>query len=879
MTTTHQATDESLPSGTITFFFTDVEGSTRMVQALGDAWVGVLERHDAILAEAVENNGGFPIKTEGDSLFAVFSNAPSAVNAAAEAQRRLAAETWPEGQPVRVRMGVHTGQAALVGSDYVGLEVHRAARISDAAHGGQIVVSDSTAVLVQRELRDGLSITDLGKHRLKDLSEPEALFQVTVAGLQKEFPELRTLDAIPNNLPAQVTSFVGREEELATAIDLLDRTRVLTLTGPGGTGKTRLSLQLAADVGHQFDDGVFFVGLSPVTKAEVVPSAILNSLGLSASSGDESPEERLLDQVRSKSVLLVLDNFEQLLDAAPLVASLVRASPRSKFVVTSRAPLRISGEQELPVPPLATADTSSLEDALEMESVQLLIDRAMAIRPDFAVTKDNLSAVLDLVRRLDGLPLAIELVVPRLRLAPIETIVERLDARMLSSGSVDLPERQQTISNAIEWGYDLLSPDVQTLFCRLGVFSGGARLDEIETLCARWDLGSDLFDGLETLVDQSLIGSLAFDGMPRFRMLHVIREFALDRLEATTEAAETHRAHLEVFLDLTERTAPEFLKKDRNLWLDVLETEHDNIRTAIQWGLTNGEVDLVLRLVAAAWRFWQARGHLHEAQRLLEEVLALSGGEDRYRAKAIEALGGINWWRGQMDQAFARYEEALEMQRHLDDERELANAIYNFGLVFGFHLKDQPRALELLGEAREIYVRLDDADGLGDIAWGMGNVFIGGGDYEQALPLFTEATKHYRVAGNEFGLGWSAFETGALMSRTGKPDDAWPYLSDALSLFASHHDVSGVVLTGSELAGVALHMGDSARAYRLAGMVGALRAKSGTDLVEIAFNIIEGLEPATLQALKGEDLAAYTSGMEADFEDIVDYALAGPIDG
>ncbi len=879
MTATNKATDESLPSGTVTFFFTDVEGSTRLVQALGDAWVGVLQRHKAILAEAVEDNGGFPIKTEGDSLFAVFSNAPSAINAAAEAQRGLAVETWPEGQPVRVRMGVHTGQAALVGSDYVGLEVHRAARISDSAHGGQIVVSDSTAVLVQRELSDGLSITDLGKHRLKDLSEPEALFQLTVAGLQEEFPELRTLDAIPNNLPAQVTSFVGREKELATAVDLLDRTRVLTLTGPGGTGKTRLSLQLAAEVGHLFDDGVFFVGLSPVSKAEVVPSAILNSLGLSASSGDEGPEERLLDQVRSKSVLLVLDNFEQLLDAAPLVASLVRASPRSKLVVTSRAPLRISGEQEMPVPPLTTSDTSSLEEALEMEGVQLLVERAMAVRPDFVVTEDNLSAVLELVRRLDGLPLAIELVAPRLRLLPIESIVDRLDARMLSSGSVDLPERQQTISNAIEWGYDLLSPGVQTLFSRLAVFSGGARLEEIEALCASWDLGVELLEGLEILVDQSLIGSLASDGMPRFRMLHVIREFALDRLEATIEAADTHRAHLQVFVDLTERTAPEFLKKDRNLWLDVLEAEHDNIRAAIEWGVTHGEVDLVLQLVAAAWRFWQARGHLHEAQRLLEEALALSGGEDRYRAKAVEALGGINWWRGEMDQAFALYKEALEMQRHLGDERELANAIYNFGLVVGFHLEDQPRALELLGEAREIYERIDDSDGLGDIAWGMGNVFIGGGDYEQALPLFTEATKHYRLAGNEFGLGWSAFETGALMSRTGRPDDAWPYLSDALSLFASHHDVSGVVLTGSELAGVALHMGDAARAYRLAGMVGALRAKSGTDLVEIAFNIIEGLEPATLQTLEGEDHVAYTSGMEADFDEIVDYALAGPIDG
>lgn len=865
----------ALPTGTVSFLFTDIEGSTRLVESLGGSWVEVLGRHNTILGRAVAEASGSLIGSEGDSLFAVFFDASAAVAAAVGGQLGIASEPWPRNHEVRVRMGIHTGEATLVGRDYVGLDVHRASRIADAAHGGQIVVSESTAVSVETQLPEGASLLDLGKYRLRDLSQPEALFQVTVDGLTHEFPPLRTLDFIPNNLPPQLTSFVGRDTELATALELLHATRVLTLIGPGGTGKTRLSLQIAAEAGDRFDDGVFFVGLSPVSDVEVVPSAILAALGLSGSSREQTPEARLLNELQSKSLLLVLDNFEQLLEAAPLVSRMVASSPRSQFVVTSRAPLQISGEQQLPVPPLGTAVAATVDEALAIEGVQLLVDRAMSVRPEFSVTNENVAAVVQLVTMLDGLPLAIELVASRLRLLPVETVLDRLDSKMLSSGSVDAPPRQQTITNAISWSYELLDPAQQRLFARLSVFSGGARLDEIEAMCADWGVGIDVIDGLETLANQSLLASVTASSSPRFRMLHVIREFAMDRLAETDEASATHEAHLRVYTELVEQAAPQLLGEDRVHWFDLLDADHDNLRTALEWGVANKRTDLVLRLAASSWRFWQARGHLHEAQRRLEQALSMPEGDDQYRAKALEALGGVHWWRGELDRCLVLYEEALVMQRALGDERELANALYNYGLAVGFYLNEFDRSREILTEARGIYEALYDEDGLGDVAWGMGNTHLAQND-PTALDDFKRAVGHYRKSGNEFGEGWSAFEVGAYYERNGSYKQAWPYLSEAMQLFGSHKDVSGVVMVGSEMASLALGLGDRSRAYRLAGMVDTLRISSGTDLVGFGFNIREGLEPETLQDLKGRDLASFEDGRRADYTRLVEYALTGP---
>ena len=876
-------TRPTLPTGTVTFLFTDIEGSTRLVQALDEGWVAVLEAHNDLVGKAISDHDGVVVKTEGDSFFAVFPAAIDAVRASVAAQHSLMDHHWPEHGVVRCRMGVHTGLGALGGSDYVGIDVHRAARIADSAHGGQIVLSEPTAVLVERHLPGALALRDLGKHRLKDLSEPEAIFQVVTEGLQGEFPLLRTLDAIPNNLPRLLTSFVGRERELAEAVRLLESSRILTLTGPGGTGKTRLALQVAADLSADFPDGVFFVDLAPVGNIELVPSRILEALGIQASTREESPDMRLTSQLADKSLLMVLDNFEQLLDAAPLVVDVVRASLRTKVLVTSRAPLRISGEQEMPVPPLTIADAASGLSVLQRsEAVLLFADRAMAVRPDFRVTEANAPVVAALVQRLDGLPLAIELVASRLRLLPVEQILARLDASMLSGGSVDLPQRQRTIQNAISWSHDLLAEPERRLFARFSVFAGGARLEEVEAVCRPADeLGGDMINTLSTLVDHSLVRRFDSDGHPRLRMLHVIQEYAADRLRETGEMPDLRRRHLEAYTEYVESAAPELLRRNRKEWLDLLEQDHDNIRAALDWAVEVDEPDLAFRLAAAAWRLWQARGHLHEARRRLNGVLALDGGEPRNRAQALEALGGILWWQADMESVSEVYRETLELQRELGDPREIANALYNYSLpmVFGV-LQDAKGSHAALDEAEKLYRELGDVGGLGDVEWGRGNVVAyTDGDLPRAIEHMKKSIQYYEQIGNEFGMGWGLFEVGDLSRRVGDYEQAWQYLDRGLRLFADHGDVSGVVLLLAGAAGLASELGDKERALRLAGAFHGLRITSGTEIVRSEINRIEGLEFETLEDLSGEEAIPYREGRAMSMESAVAYALTGPTDG
>ncbi|HEY7469906.1 MAG TPA: adenylate/guanylate cyclase domain-containing protein, partial [Acidimicrobiia bacterium] len=868
---------------TVTFLFTDIEGSTRMVQALGDAWVGVLEAHNRVIGGAITANSGVVVKTEGDSFFAVFASALDALRAALHAQHGLIAHPWPADGVVRSRMGLHTGLGVLGGSDYVGLDVHRAARIADAAHGGQIVLSEPTAILVERHLPENVDLRDLGKHRLKDLSDPEAIFQIVAPGLQIEFPLLRTLDAIPNNLPKQLTSFVGRERELEEALRLLESSRILTLTGPGGTGKTRLSLQVAAEAAADFPDGVFFVDLAPVTDVEVVPSRVLETLGMPASTRDESPVMRLTSQLSDKGLLLVLDNFEQLLDAAPVVADMLRAAPRTKAIVTSRAPLRIGGEQEMPVPPLGLQGLGPAvvnEDLMESEAVRLFADRAMAVRPDFHLTAANAPIVGELVRRLDGLPLAIELVASRLRLLPVEQILDRLDARMLGSGSVDLPERQRTIENAISWSFDLLSGTEQMLFARFSVFSGGARLDEVEQVCGPdEELGGDLLDTLSKLVDHSLIQRIDPEGHPRLHMLLVIREHAMGKLEQSAEADEIRLRHATAYTEFVEQASPELLRKDRKEWLDLVEEEHDNIRAALDWAKASGQIDLALRLCAASWRFWQARGHLHEARRLVEGVLACEGGDPRFRARALEAWGGLLWWLGEGEKVLDVYREALDVERELGDPKQIANALYNYSLALVFGSNPSEQALAALDEAEELYRGLGDIGGLGDVEWAKGNaIAFLLGDYEQSSIHWQRSIDYYRRAGNEFGLGWGLYEVGAIARRLNDNAAAWQAHTQGLSLFAGHRDVTGVVMFISLAAGIAINLGDLGRAHRLAGAFHSLRLSSGTEIVRNDLNRIEGLEFEVMEALSGEEAIPYREGRAMGFDQAVQYALAGPTD-
>jgi predicted ATPase len=657
---------------------------------------------------------------------------------------------------------------------------------------------------------------------------------------------------------------------------LLEATRVLTLTGPGGTGKTRLALQVGAELGATFRSGVFFVDLAPVSDVDVVPTQVLNSLGLQAPIGTRSPTDALLEHLGDKEVLLILDNFEQIIGAAPLVAELARISSRSKFVVTSRGPLHISGEQEMPVRPLEVPD-GSVESLLDVDAARLFVERAMAVRPDFELTPANAAAVAELVRRLDGLPLAIELVAPQVRLLPVGTIVERLGNRILSSGAVDLPERQRTITAAIDWSHDLLDEPHRTLFWRLSVFSGGGGIEEVEQVCGG-DGSSDVLEGLGVLLDQSLIFPVASEGRSRIRMLQVIRQYAAERLAESGEAESIKGRHLEVCTALAEEMAANVLGHDRKLHLDRIAADHDNVRAADDWAVEAGDSERALRLTAAMWRFWQARGHLLEARRRLEAALAMPGGTLASRAKATEALGGVLWWQGGVHECLATYRRALEMQRQVGDPGEIANALYNMALAVDFASPQGgtgvAESVAMLDEAEEIYRRLGDVGGLGDVAWGRGNAYLIDRDFAKAVEPFEASVDYYEQAGNEFGRGWGLYELGFVAIRRGDLEAAGRYFHDGLSLFAAHHDESAAVMFVAGLAGLAQEQGDEEEKLRLAGAFHSMRITTGTDLVTYTINLPRGLEYETMEALTGEHAEWYRQGKAMGYDEAVAYALA-----
>jgi predicted ATPase/class 3 adenylate cyclase len=579
----------SPPTGTLTFLFTDIEGSTKMWEHNAPAMQASLTRHDELLRLAIEEHGGYLFKTVGDAFCCAFPTAPDALEAALEAQRLLLKERWGESTTLRVRMALHIGAAEERDGDYFGPPVNRVARLLSAAHGGQVLLSLPTHEMVRDQLPAGMSLTDLGEHRLKDLFRPERVFQLSAPELQSEFPPLRTLDAYRNNLPLQPTPLIGREKEVSEVCDLLrgDETRLLTLTGPGGTGKTRLALQAAADLLDDFSDGAFLVPLATLTEAELLLPTVAETLGV-RESGEQPLDESLKDYLSERRVLLVLDNFEQVLGAAPTVTELLAGAPGLKVLATSRAPLGLYGEKEYAVPPLSVPDVRHLPDLKTLsqyEAVRLFIERAKSAKADFEVTDDSAPAVAEICVRLDGLPLAIELAAARIKMLPPRAMLHRLGSRLklLTGGARDLPERQRTLRGTIEWSHALLDEGERTLFGRLAVFSGGRTLEAIEAICdAEGDLPVDAFDGISSLVDKSLLRQEEGPGgEPRFVMLETVHEFAREKLRQSAEAEQIKRVHAEYFLTVAEEAFPELRGPHQLEWLERLEAEHDNMRAAL----------------------------------------------------------------------------------------------------------------------------------------------------------------------------------------------------------------------------------------------------------------------------------------------------------
>jgi predicted ATPase/class 3 adenylate cyclase len=823
-----------LPTGTLTFLFSDIEGSTRLVTALGPAFGPLLERHQALLRGAFQAAGGVEIATEGDSFFVVFRSAASAVAAAAAAQRVLAAEPWPAAAgTVRVRMGLHTGEGTPGGDNYVGIDVHRAARIAAAAHGGQVLISESTRTLVAGSLPADLRLTDLGTFRLKDLEQPERLVQLVVPDLAADFPPPRTLET-PSNLPTQMTTFVGRRREADEVADLVRRSRLVTLTGPGGTGKTRLSLQVAAAVRDEFSGGAFFVDLSPISDPALIPTTIASALGL-----QEQPNRPVLESLkahlRDLRLLLVVDNFEQVQAGAPLIGQLLEAAPQLGIIVTSREVLHLRGEQEYPVPPLGMPDLTRLpplEALSQYDAVALFIQRARGVRPDFAVDNDNAPAVAAICARLDGLPLAIELAAARVKLFAPSAILARLEQTLafLTSAARDLPERQRTLRGAIDWSHDLLDATERILFRRLGIFVGGLTADDAQAVCdPDGELGIDMLDGLASFVDKSLVTQAVGDaGEPRFVMLETIREYAGERLKASEDAEPTRRRHEDLFAGLADRAAGELLGPNANAWLDRLDADQDNLRAALQHAADDRRVELTLSMGGALWRYWQRRGHLAEGRAVLEELLGREGfsAPTRPRSRALAGLGGVTYWQGDMAAAGRAYDEGLAIQRTLDDPSGLAEALYNAGFVAAV-ASEFETARAMYDESLGILTRIGDQPGVLRLSEAISFLLFHQGEFVEARAIQEGNIRALREAGEMVRVAIGSGLVSLLRARDGEVAAARAIQVEAINTFRAAGDTQSLVRTLIMAAAVAVVEGDLERAATLSGAGDLLREPLG----------------------------------------------------
>ena len=857
----------SLPIGTVTFLFTDIEGSTRLLQALGADYQDVLERHAAIVRRALAQHDGVEVSTEGDAFFAVFRSVAGAVAAAVSAQRALAQEHWPGGHRVRVRMGLHTGEGRLGGDSYVGLDVHRASRIAAAGHGGQVLLSAASRVLVETKLPEGVTFRDLGAHRLKDLDQPEHLVQLNIAGLDQQFPPIRSLET-PSNLPAELTSFVGRQREVDEASKLLATTRLLTLTGPGGTGKTRLAIRVAAGLSSIFGDGVFFVDLSSLTDPALVGATVARTFGLS-DQADRPIIELLKEYLESREILLVLDNFEHLLAAGEVVQELLAAAPRLKVLVTSRSTLYLYGEQEFAVPPLALPDPRAPADLARLsqyEAVALFIERARAARPAFSITNESAQAVAEICVRLDGLPLAIELAASRIRMLEPTEILARLQQHLsvLSTGASNLPARHRTLRGAIDWSYQLLNPAEQTLFARLAIFAGGCTREAGDAVCnPSAELGLDTIDGIAALVDHSLVRQTADGRESRFGMLETIREYGHDRLAANDGLDAIGRRHLRYFKDLAAMGERHFVGPEQAGWLDRFEREHDNVRGALRRAIDTDEADDGLQLAAALWRFWYQRGYLREGTAWLKELIGLRPDvASAARAKAYVALGGLAYWLSDAVTAQAAFESAVRLYRELRDRDGEAEAMYNLAFVPVMH-RDLDASVGLFQESLALARDVGRADLIAKSEHALGIALRQAGDVQTGLPLLERAVAFFRKGDDRHQLVWGLGEMAIAYHMLGQRQEAWAAYRETLDLVTEARNLPGIAASLELIAMFESSEGRHVEAARMAAAAAALREETGAtgqlmssaqvDVTQVARGVI-GEEAVELALADGRGL-------------------------
>ncbi len=829
------------PTGIITLLFTDIEASTRLVQLLGERYQDLLAEHHAILRQAIGAWDGLVVDTQGDAFFAVFAHAQDALAAAIASQRALAQHSWPAGLHVRVRMGLHTGEPAMTNDGYyVGLDIHRAARVCTAGHGGQVLLTQATCNLVLADLPFGISLRDLGNHRLKDLDRPERLYQIIIPELPSDFPAPRSLELFVHNLPLPLTSFIGREKESQEINRWLGHYRLVTLTGPGGTGKTRLAIRVASDLVNSFSDGVRFVELAPVADPALLPQTVAGVLGLREEPGN-SILKTLSDHLRHKTMLLVLDNCEHLVDAAANLAHhLLTHCSQLKILASSREALSVTGERAYAVPTLSMPPTGSrhllpLETLTQYEAVRLFIERAESVLPGFVVTKGNAPAIAHICYRLDGIPLAIELAAARVKTLPINLIADRLDDRfrLLAGNNQRAVPRQKTLRALIDWSYDLLSEQERILFQRLSVFVGGWSLESAESVVADETLfpAEEVLDGLDRLVNKSLIILIQEqDKTPRYLFLDTIRQYAREKLIESGEMDIIREQHLTYFLHKAQEAEPQLKGRGQILWWHWLERELDNLRAAMQWAeqqehsnspwlpQEHQRTERGVQLAGALWWFWFLNGYLNEAinwlHSFLDRINQEGGNLSLAYCQTVWRASCLNYFAHRWHQATHLAEQAIPLCEHYGEFDGQAIAYFVLGNVARSQ-QNYARAEQLYRQSYTLFQQTGNEWGIALVLnlWGWKAFFQR--DYDQAEAIALQCLHLRRKIGVKVGVAAALDLLGTIARVKGDYKRAEALLQESLMTVKGLQARFTTSVTLTQLGHVALALGDNERAAAL----------------------------------------------------------------
>ena len=803
-----------LPTGTVTFLFTDMEGSTRLWENYPEAMKNALARHNAILSGAIAGRNGLVFRTVGDAYCAVFLGAPEAVAAALDAQRWLYREQWATPEPIRVRMAIHTGTVETQEGEYIGPPLNRVARLLNLGHGGQTLVSQSAYELAQDALPGEAMLRDKGIHRLRDLSRPEQVYQLCSSDLPSDFPDLKSLNspALPNNLPPQMTSFIGRQSEIAEVKNRLMQTRALTLMGTGGAGKTRLALQVAAEILDEYSDGVWFVELAPLSDPTLVAQTVAQAVGVREQAGQRI-QATLGDALRSRKLLIILDNCEHLIPACAAIANeLLRACPKIAILATSREALNIPGEMTYRIPSLSLPDAHELpptENMAQYESVRLFIERAAFHQITFALSDQNAPAIASVCRHLDGIPLAIELAAARIRAMSVEEIERRLDDRfrLLTGGSRTALRRQQTLRALVDWSYDLLSEQERLLLHRLCVFAGGWSLEAAEVICVTPEeslqaislKSYEILDTLTSLVDKSLVVSEEQEGKTRYRLLETMRQYAREFLVQSGEAEAVQAAHRDYFLQVATEAEAALTGPGQGAWLTRLEAEHDNLRAGLEFALQATGADEAARaqrMTGCLWRFWQVHGHLSEGKTWLTRAINRPEGQGRTpeRAAALRGAGVLTFFLGDYPAARTLFEENRAICEEMEDKPGIASALNSLGNV-ALYQGDHAESQRLLEESVKLRREIGDKRGAATTLVNLGNVALHQGDYDKARTFFEEGLILNREIGDRYVIAIALHSLGNAALYQGDYATARALCDEGLAIYRELGDERGAAIT------------------------------------------------------------------------------------